>query len=90
MFVNFKEFKKLLKNKLQLDMAKVKSPLRKEFAYVCFRSQEDQEKAIEILNGYKWKGKVLQAMVSESYERRFYLQQNLVVLRSRVFKIILS
>lgn len=60
------EFKKLLKNKLQLDMAKVKSPLRKEFAYVCFRSQEDQEKAIKLLNGYKWKGKVLQAMVAKA------------------------
>ena len=47
-------------------MAKVKSPLRKEFAYVCFRSQEDQEKAVEILNGYKWKGKVLQAMVAKA------------------------
>lgn len=47
-------------------MAKLKSPLRKEFAYVCFRSQEDQQKAIDILNGYKWKGKVLEAAVSLS------------------------
>ncbi|XP_065359485.1 tRNA (uracil-5-)-methyltransferase homolog A [Calliphora vicina] len=60
------EFKKLLKNKLKLDMAKVKSPLRKEFAFVCFRSQEDQEKAIQLLNGYKWKGKVLQATVAKA------------------------
>ncbi|XP_023306220.2 tRNA (uracil-5-)-methyltransferase homolog A [Lucilia cuprina] len=60
------EFKKLIKNKLKLDMAKVKSPLRKEFAFVCFRSQEDQEKAIQLLNGYKWKGKVLQATVAKA------------------------
>lgn len=45
-------------------MAKVKTPMRNKFAYVCFRSQEDQEKALKILNGYKWKGKVLEATVS--------------------------
>lgn len=45
-------------------MTKIKSPLRKEFAFVCFRSEEDQQRAIDILNGYKWKGKVLQATVS--------------------------
>ncbi|XP_013119287.2 tRNA (uracil-5-)-methyltransferase homolog A [Stomoxys calcitrans] len=60
------EFKKLLKNKLKLDMSKIKSPLRKEFAFVCFRSQADQEKALTLLNGYKWKGKVLQAQIAKA------------------------
>ncbi|XP_061396260.1 tRNA (uracil-5-)-methyltransferase homolog A [Musca vetustissima] len=60
------EFKKLLKNKLKLDMSKIKSPLRKDFAFVCFRSQEDQEKALSLLNGYKWKGKVLQAQIAKA------------------------
>ncbi|XP_020716771.1 tRNA (uracil-5-)-methyltransferase homolog A [Ceratitis capitata] len=60
------EFKKLLKSKLNLNMTKIKSPLRKEFAFVCFRSQEDQERAIETLNGYKWKGKVLQATAAKA------------------------
>lgn len=46
-------------------MTKIKTPTKKEFAFVCFRSQEDQEKAISLLNGYKWKGKVLQAQVSQ-------------------------
>ncbi|XP_075161072.1 tRNA (uracil-5-)-methyltransferase homolog A [Haematobia irritans] len=59
------EFKKLLKNKLKLDMSKIKSPLRKDFAFVCFRSQEDQEKALSLLNGYKWKGKILQTQVAK-------------------------
>ncbi|XP_054734993.1 tRNA (uracil-5-)-methyltransferase homolog A isoform X1 [Anastrepha obliqua] len=60
------EFKKLLKSKLNLNMTKIKSPLRKEFAFVCFRSQEDQQRAIETLNGYKWKGKVLQASAAKA------------------------
>ncbi|XP_017477066.1 PREDICTED: tRNA (uracil-5-)-methyltransferase homolog A [Rhagoletis zephyria] len=60
------EFKKLLRAKLNLNMTKIKSPLRKEFAFVCFRSQEDQQRAIETLNGYKWKGKVLQAALAKA------------------------
>uniref|UniRef100_A0A1I8NGG8 tRNA (uracil(54)-C(5))-methyltransferase n=2 Tax=Musca domestica TaxID=7370 RepID=A0A1I8NGG8_MUSDO len=60
------EFKKLLKSKLKLDMSKIKSPQRKDFAFVCFRSQEDQEKALSLLNGYKWKGKVLQAHIAKA------------------------
>uniref|UniRef100_A0A034WPP2 tRNA (uracil(54)-C(5))-methyltransferase n=1 Tax=Bactrocera dorsalis TaxID=27457 RepID=A0A034WPP2_BACDO len=60
------EFKKLLKSKLNLNMTKIKSPLRKEFAFVCFRSEEDQQRAIETLNGYKWKGKVLQAAAAKA------------------------
>ncbi|EDV97596.1 tRNA (uracil-5-)-methyltransferase homolog A [Drosophila grimshawi] len=60
------EFKKLLKNTLKLDMTKIKSPTRKEFAFVCFRSQADQQRAVETLNGYKWKGKVLKAMLAKA------------------------
>ncbi|XP_067647883.1 tRNA (uracil-5-)-methyltransferase homolog A isoform X2 [Eurosta solidaginis] len=55
------EFKKLLKTKLSLNMTKIKSPRRKDFAFVCFRTKGDQIRAIESLSGYKWKGKVLQA-----------------------------
>ncbi|XP_017072133.1 tRNA (uracil-5-)-methyltransferase homolog A isoform X2 [Drosophila eugracilis] len=55
------EFKKLLRNTLKFDMTKIKAPTRKEFAFVCFRSLEDQQRALETLNGYKWKGKVLKA-----------------------------
>ncbi|XP_037934173.1 tRNA (uracil-5-)-methyltransferase homolog A [Teleopsis dalmanni] len=60
------EFKKLIKTKLQLDMTKIKSPKRKDFAFVCFRSEEQQKRAIELLNGYRWKGKELQAIIAKA------------------------
>ncbi|KAH8373361.1 hypothetical protein KR009_004096 [Drosophila setifemur] len=60
------EFKKLLKNTLKLDMTKIKSPTRKEFAFVCFRTLEAQQRALELLNGYKWKGRVLKAQAAKA------------------------
>ncbi|XP_058056645.1 tRNA (uracil-5-)-methyltransferase homolog A [Anopheles bellator] len=56
------ELKKLLNVKLKLSTNKIKimkpgSP----FIFICFRNQEDREKAIKELNGYKWKGKLLSA-----------------------------
>lgn len=64
--ITLQEFKKLLRNTLKFDVTKIKAPTRKEFAFVCFRSQEDQQRALEILNGYKWKGKVLKAHVAKA------------------------
>ncbi|EDW99947.1 tRNA (uracil-5-)-methyltransferase homolog A [Drosophila yakuba] len=60
------EFKKLLRSTLKFDVTKIKAPTRKEFAFVCFRSQEDQQRALETLHGYKWKGKVLKAQVAKA------------------------
>ncbi|XP_068150109.1 tRNA (uracil-5-)-methyltransferase homolog A [Drosophila tropicalis] len=60
------EFKKLLKNTLKLDMTKIKSPTRKEFAFVCFRTKADQERALDTLNGYKWKGRILKAFEAKA------------------------
>lgn len=60
------ELKKLLKNTLKLDMTKIKSPTRKEYAFVCFRSQADQQRALETLNGYKWKGRILKAVAAKA------------------------
>ncbi|XP_017127396.1 tRNA (uracil-5-)-methyltransferase homolog A [Drosophila elegans] len=60
------EFKKLLRITLKLDVTKIKSPTRKEFAFVCFRTQEDQQRALETLHGYKWKGKVLKAQAAKA------------------------
>uniref|UniRef100_A0A6P4EH32 tRNA (uracil(54)-C(5))-methyltransferase n=1 Tax=Drosophila rhopaloa TaxID=1041015 RepID=A0A6P4EH32_DRORH len=60
------EFKKLLRVTLKLDVTKIKSPTRKEFAFVCFRTQEDQQRALETLHGYKWKGKVLKAQAAKA------------------------
>ncbi|XP_016995546.2 tRNA (uracil-5-)-methyltransferase homolog A [Drosophila takahashii] len=60
------EFKKLLRSTLKFDVTKIKAPTRKEFAFVCFRSQEDQQRGLETLNGYKWKGKVLKAQAAKA------------------------
>ncbi|XP_015837917.1 tRNA (uracil-5-)-methyltransferase homolog A isoform X2 [Tribolium castaneum] len=57
------EFRKLLNNKLKLNSTKIKAPKRNSpYAFVCFRSDEDRNKAIETLSGFKWKGKPLQAI----------------------------
>ncbi|KAL0272185.1 UNVERIFIED_CONTAM: hypothetical protein PYX00_005262 [Menopon gallinae] len=57
-----RELKKLLNQKLKLGSNKIKVPSKNSFwIYVCFRSEEDKKKAIETLNGYKWKGNVLSA-----------------------------
>lgn len=52
--------------KLSLNFCKVKAPFDKDVAYVCFRSAEEQSKALETLNGFKWRKKTLQAYVSAS------------------------
>lgn len=57
--------KKLLNDKLKLNSSKIKAPRqRSSWAYICFRSDEDRNRAIETLNGYKWKGRILKASVS--------------------------
>lgn len=53
----------MLRKQFELDASKIKSPKRRDFAYVCFRSQADQEKAIQKLDGYVWKGKTLKVTV---------------------------
>lgn len=61
----YQEFKKLLNEKLNLGSNKIKTPRRNSpYAFVCFRNDSDRDKAIEILNGLKWKGKVLTVHVS--------------------------
>ncbi|KAH8419593.1 hypothetical protein KR222_008129, partial [Zaprionus bogoriensis] len=65
-FFGIGEFKKLLKVTLKLDITKIKSPTHKEFAFVCFRSQADQQRALDTLNGYRWKGKVLKALAAKA------------------------
>lgn len=59
------EFRKYLNEKLQLDASKVKPPKRGGgWAYICFRSEENREKAITALNGAEWKKSKLMARVS--------------------------
>ncbi|XP_001603783.1 tRNA (uracil-5-)-methyltransferase homolog A isoform X2 [Nasonia vitripennis] len=50
------EFKKFLNEKLELNANKIKPPKRGSgWAYICFRSEENREKAIKVLNGIEWK-----------------------------------
>jgi tRNA (uracil-5-)-methyltransferase len=59
------EFKKFLNEKLQLNANKIKPPKRGSgWAYVCFRSNESRDKAINVLNGIKWKHAQLTAHVN--------------------------
>lgn len=55
----------MLNEKLKLNSNKIKTVRRNSpFAFVCFRNEEDKNKAMEVLSGYKWKGKELQVTVS--------------------------
>ncbi|KAH8301181.1 hypothetical protein KR018_006609, partial [Drosophila ironensis] len=60
------EFKKLLKETLKLNITKIHSPTGKELAFVCFRTLEDQKRALKTLNGCKWKGRVLRALAAKA------------------------
>jgi len=53
-------------NLIVFNLNSIISFFRKEFAFVCFRSQEDKQRALETLNGYKWKGKVLKALAAKA------------------------
>lgn len=62
--VLLQELKKLLKGKLKLSPSKIKTPNKfggKNFAFVCFRNEEDKENALKILDGYSWKGRTFKA-----------------------------
>lgn len=61
----FQEFKKLVNQKLKLKCSKVKTPNRNgKWLYICFRSEEDKNEALDVLNGFNWKNKILDASVS--------------------------
>ncbi|XP_063709851.1 tRNA (uracil-5-)-methyltransferase homolog A [Culicoides brevitarsis] len=57
--------KKFLSDKIKCNPGKVKM-IRPghHFCFVCFRNEEDREKAIPMINGYQWKGKTLEAVKS--------------------------
>lgn len=60
------ELKKLMNTKLNLNVSKIKRPRTgSHWLYACFQNEEARKKAIVTLNGYSWKGKVLQAEEAE-------------------------
>ncbi|CAG9856575.1 unnamed protein product [Phyllotreta striolata] len=62
-YYGINEFRKLLNEKLKLNSNKVKTTRKNSpFAFVCFRSDEDRDNALKVLDKYKWKGKELVVM----------------------------
>ncbi|XP_070500925.1 tRNA (uracil-5-)-methyltransferase homolog A-like [Chironomus tepperi] len=59
----YAELKKLIIKTLTLNACKIKIPKQNSsFVFVCLRSDEDRTKALDALNGYKWRGNVLKAV----------------------------
>ncbi|XP_063383796.1 tRNA (uracil-5-)-methyltransferase homolog A [Cydia fagiglandana] len=59
-FYGIAELKKLMNQKLSLNTSKIKRPKNgSHWLFACFQNDEDRNKAIEVLNGYSWKGKTL-------------------------------
>ncbi|XP_014468217.1 PREDICTED: tRNA (uracil-5-)-methyltransferase homolog A-like isoform X1 [Dinoponera quadriceps] len=60
------EFKKLLNEKFDLQSCKVKPPRKGSgWLYVCFRSEECRQRAINTINGILWKNSKLTAQVAK-------------------------
>ncbi|XP_012229282.1 tRNA (uracil-5-)-methyltransferase homolog A [Linepithema humile] len=60
------EFKKLLNEKLELQLCKVKPPRKGSgWLYVCFRNEECRQRAITTINGILWKNSKLTAQVAK-------------------------
>uniref|UniRef100_T1IXD7 tRNA (uracil(54)-C(5))-methyltransferase n=1 Tax=Strigamia maritima TaxID=126957 RepID=T1IXD7_STRMM len=58
----FAQLKKLLNQKLKLNSHKIKSlGHNASWAFITFKCEDDRENALKVLNGYKWKGKILSA-----------------------------
>ncbi|XP_050294370.1 tRNA (uracil-5-)-methyltransferase homolog A [Anthonomus grandis grandis] len=65
-FYGIGEFKKLLNEKLKLNANKIKTPRRNcQYAFVCFRNEEDRDNAIKVISEYTWKGKQLAAVYAK-------------------------
>ncbi|XP_072949423.1 tRNA (uracil-5-)-methyltransferase homolog A [Epargyreus clarus] len=61
-FYGIAELKKLMNQKLGLNMSKIKRPCNgSKWLFACFQNEEDRNRAITALNGYSWKGKTLHA-----------------------------
>ncbi|KAF5290360.1 hypothetical protein FQA39_LY14743 [Lamprigera yunnana] len=56
------ELRKLINGKLKLSSNKIKFPRKNSsFVFVCFRSEQERENGLKIINEYKWKGRLLTA-----------------------------
>ncbi|XP_072162335.1 tRNA (uracil-5-)-methyltransferase homolog A isoform X2 [Bemisia tabaci] len=61
-----------MSHKLKLNPSKLKPPknnrrnMGSPWMYVCFRSDEDRQKALEVLNNFEWKKKTLSAQLADA------------------------
>lgn len=52
-----------------MNPSKIKTPNRgggKQHAFLCFRTDEEKDVALKLLDGYKWKGRMLNAKVAKA------------------------
>ncbi|XP_062874188.1 tRNA (uracil-5-)-methyltransferase homolog A isoform X1 [Trichomycterus rosablanca] len=63
-FTGFNDLKKFL-NKHGLNPHKIKLIGRQTFAFVTFKNQDDRDKAMKLVHGMQWKGKVLSVRLAK-------------------------
>ena len=71
-FCGHSQLKKLFSNKLKLNFHKLKPCGPKaNYMYICFKNEEDKEKAIMVIDGFVYKGSKLQAKSSNRQKDPF-------------------
>jgi tRNA (uracil-5-)-methyltransferase len=61
-YYGFGEIKKLFNKTLGIECHKIKIPSKNScYGFICLKNDEDREKALKAVNGYKWKGNILKA-----------------------------
>ena len=71
-FCGHSQLKKLFSNKLKLNFHKLKPCGPKaNYMYICFKNEEDKEKAIMVIDGFVFKGCKLQAKSSNKQKDPF-------------------
>ncbi|XP_073258535.1 tRNA (uracil-5-)-methyltransferase homolog A-like isoform X2 [Porites lutea] len=82
----YKQFKKMIANRLNVRPVKVKLPPGATHAYVTFRNEEERRLAIRSLSGHKWKGKVLSAKTAQPLPDPLAVQRAEGMARKRMIQ----
>ena len=71
-FCGHSQLKKLFSNKLKLNFHKLKPCGPKaNYMYICFKNEEDKEKALMVIDGFEFKGSKLRAKSSTKQKDPF-------------------
>ena len=74
-FCGHAQLKKLFSHKLKLNYHKLKPCGPKaNYMYICFKNEEDKEKAIMVINGFAFKGSKLEAKTANVQKDPFHKQ----------------